>query len=55
MKFGQLHHEALKRSAAVIDSPEINKGDTADFERSSLHVQSLVGMQKTLGQTENLS
>ncbi|KAL0170688.1 hypothetical protein M9458_035284, partial [Cirrhinus mrigala] len=31
-KFGQLHHVALKRIAAVMDSPEINRGDVADFE-----------------------
>ncbi|RXN34854.1 guanine nucleotide-binding subunit alpha-12 isoform X2 [Labeo rohita] len=48
-KFGQPHHVALKRIAAVMDSPEIKRGDSAAFERFSLHVQSLVGMLQTLG------
>ncbi|XP_073789994.1 uncharacterized protein [Danio rerio] len=48
-KFGQPHHVALKRIAAVMDSPEVRRGDTAGFERFSLHVQSLVGMLQTLG------
>ncbi|XP_073770437.1 uncharacterized protein [Danio rerio] len=48
-KFGQPHHVALKKIAAVMDSPEIKRGDTAAFERFALHVQSLVGMLKTLG------
>ncbi|RXN18778.1 guanine nucleotide-binding subunit alpha-12 isoform X2 [Labeo rohita] len=48
-KFGQPHHVALKRIAAVMDSPEIKRGDLAAFERFSLHVQSLVGMLQTLG------
>ncbi|RXN32762.1 guanine nucleotide-binding subunit alpha-12 isoform X2 [Labeo rohita] len=48
-KFGQPHHVVLKRIAVVMDSPEIRRGDTAAFERFALHVQSLVGMLKTLG------
>lgn len=48
-KFGQPHQVALKRIAAVMDSPEIRRGDTAAFEKFALHVQSLVGMLKTLG------
>jgi len=48
-KYGQPHHVALKRIAAVMDSPEIRRGDIAAFERFSLHVQSLVGMLQTLG------
>ncbi|KAL1255454.1 hypothetical protein QQF64_013515 [Cirrhinus molitorella] len=39
-KFGQPHHIALKRIAAVLDSPEIKRGDAAAFERFALHVQS---------------
>ncbi|XP_052415143.1 uncharacterized protein LOC127959801 [Carassius gibelio] len=48
-KFGQPHQVALKRIADVMDSPEIRRGDTAAFEKFALHVQSLVGMLKTLG------
>ncbi|XP_052449737.1 uncharacterized protein LOC128011416 [Carassius gibelio] len=48
-KFGQPHHVALKRIAAVMDSPEIRRGDIVAFEKFSLHVQSLVGMLQTLG------
>lgn len=48
-KFSQPHHVALKRIAAVMDSPEIRRGDIAAFEKFSLHVQSLVGMLQTLG------
>lgn len=48
-KFGQPHHKALKRIAAVIDSPEIRRGDIAVFERFYLHAQSLVSILQTLG------
>ncbi|XP_067303718.1 uncharacterized protein [Pseudorasbora parva] len=48
-KFGQPHHIALQRIAAVMDSPEVRRGDVTAFERFSLHVQSLVGMLQTLG------
>jgi hypothetical protein len=48
-KFGQPHHVALQRIAAVMDSSEIRRGDVAAFERFSLHVQSLVGMLQTPG------
>ncbi|XP_073782539.1 uncharacterized protein [Danio rerio] len=48
-KFGQPHHIALRRIAALMESPEIKRGDLMAFERFSLHVQSLVGMLQTLG------
>ncbi len=40
-KYGHPHHVALKRIAAVMDSPEIRRGDIAAFERFSLHVSHL--------------
>ncbi|XP_042069251.1 uncharacterized protein LOC121812105 [Haplochromis burtoni] len=48
-RLGQPHQLALRRIAAVMDSPDIRRGDAAAFERFSLHIQSLVGMLKTLG------
>lgn len=48
-KFGQPHHVALKRIAAVMDLPEVRREDTVSFEQFSLHVQSLVGMLQSLG------
>ncbi|CAI5676833.1 unnamed protein product [Oreochromis niloticus] len=48
-RLGQPHQLALRRIAAVMDSPHIRRGDAAAFERFSLHIQSLVGMLKTLG------
>lgn len=48
-RLGQPHQLALRRIAAVMDSPDIHRGDAAAFERFSLHIQSLVGMLKTLG------
>lgn len=48
-KYSQPHHIALKKIASVLDSPDVRHGDTAAFERFALHVQSLVGLLKTLG------
>uniref|UniRef100_A0AAV2ME43 C1q domain-containing protein n=1 Tax=Knipowitschia caucasica TaxID=637954 RepID=A0AAV2ME43_KNICA len=48
-KLGQPHQLALRRIAAVMDSPDIRKGDVVAFEKFSLQIQSLVGMLKTLG------
>ncbi|CAI5649659.1 unnamed protein product [Oreochromis niloticus] len=48
-RLGQPHQLALRRIAAVMDSPDIHRGDAAAFERFSLHIQSLVAMLKTLG------
>lgn len=48
-KFGQPHQTALRRIAAVMDSPDIRRGDFAAFEKFALQIQSLVGMLKTLG------
>ncbi|KAK7933751.1 hypothetical protein WMY93_004647 [Mugilogobius chulae] len=48
-KFGQPHQLALKRIATVLDSPDIQRGDVAAFDKFSLQIQSLVGMLKTLG------
>ncbi|CAI5657811.1 unnamed protein product [Oreochromis niloticus] len=48
-RLGQPHQLALRRIAAVMDSPDIRRGDAAAFERFCLHIQSLVGMLKTLG------
>lgn len=48
-KIGQPHQIALKKIASVLDSPDVRRGDTAAFERFALHVQSLVGLLKTLG------
>lgn len=48
-KFGQPHQIALKRIAAVMDAPDIRRGDVAAFERFALQIQSLVGMLRTLG------
>lgn len=48
-KFGQPHQIALRRIAAVLDSPDIRRGDVAAFERFAPQVQSLVGMLRTLG------
>lgn len=45
----QPHQIALKEIASVLDSPDVHRGDTAAFEQLSLHVQSLVGLLKTLG------
>lgn len=49
-KFGQPYQVALNKIASVMNSPDIRRGDTANFERFALQVQSLVGMLKTLGQ-----
>ncbi|KAI3365360.1 hypothetical protein L3Q82_010445 [Scortum barcoo] len=48
-RFGQPHQIALRRIAAVMDAPDIRRGDIAAFEKFALQVQSLVGMLKTLG------
>ncbi|XP_055015378.1 uncharacterized protein LOC129410669 [Boleophthalmus pectinirostris] len=48
-KLGQPHQLALRRIAAVMDSPDIRRGDVVAFERFALQIQSLVGMLKTLG------
>lgn len=48
-KFGQPHQIALKRIAAVLDSPDIRRGDIYAFEKFALQVQSLVGVLRTLG------
>ncbi|XP_073722462.1 uncharacterized protein [Misgurnus anguillicaudatus] len=48
-KFGQPHQIALRRIAAVMDSPDIRRGDFAAFEKFALQIQSLVGMLKTIG------
>lgn len=48
-KFGQPHQIALRRIAAVMDSPDVRRGDIAAFERFALQIQSLVGMLRTLG------
>lgn len=48
-KFGRPHQIALRRIAAVMDSPDIKRGDFAAFEKFALQIQSLVGMLKTLG------
>ncbi|XP_057695896.1 uncharacterized protein LOC130918045 [Corythoichthys intestinalis] len=48
-KFGQPHKIALSKIASVLDSPDVRRGDIAAFERFALHVQSLVGLLKTLG------
>ncbi|KAI3370766.1 hypothetical protein L3Q82_007111 [Scortum barcoo] len=48
-RFGQPHQIALRRIAAVVDAPDIRRGDIAAFEKFALQVQSLVGMLKTLG------
>ncbi|XP_029969593.1 uncharacterized protein LOC115404414 [Salarias fasciatus] len=48
-KYGQPHQIALRRIAAVMDSPDIRRGDLIAFERFALHIQSLVGMLSTLG------
>ncbi|KAI3377067.1 hypothetical protein L3Q82_000276 [Scortum barcoo] len=47
-RFGQPHQIALRRIAAVMDAPDIRRGDIAAFEKFALQVQSLVGML-TLG------
>lgn len=48
-KYGQPHQIALRKIASVLDSPDVRRGDTAAIERFALHVQSLVGLLKTLG------
>ncbi|KAK0155027.1 hypothetical protein N1851_002645 [Merluccius polli] len=48
-KFGQPHQIALRRIAAVLDSPDIRRGDVAAFEKFALQIQSLVGMLRILG------
>uniref|UniRef100_A0AAV2K5E6 Uncharacterized protein n=1 Tax=Knipowitschia caucasica TaxID=637954 RepID=A0AAV2K5E6_KNICA len=48
-KLGQPHQLALRRIAAVMDSPDIRRGDVVAFEKFSLQIQSLVGMLKILG------
>lgn len=48
-KFGQPHQIVLRRIAAMMDSPDIRRGDVSAFERFALQIQSLVGMLRTLG------
>ena len=48
-RLGQPHQLALMRIAAVMDSPDIRRGDVAAFDKFALQIQSLVGMLKTLG------
>lgn len=48
-KFGQPHQILLRGIAAVLDSPDIRRGDVAAFEKFALQVQSLVAMLRTIG------
>lgn len=48
-RFGQPHQLALRKIAAVMDAPDVKRGDMVAFERFSLQIQSLVGMLRTLG------
>lgn len=48
-RFGQPHQMALHKIASVMDAPDVRRGDPAAFERFALHVQSLVGLLRTLG------
>ncbi len=48
-RFGRPHQLALSRIAAVMDSPDIQSGDTKAFECFALQIQALVGLLKTLG------
>lgn len=38
-RYGRPHHLALNKTAALIDSPDIQPGDTVSFERFVLQVQ----------------
>ncbi len=53
-KFGQPHQLALRKIASVLESPDIKRGDISAFQRFALHVQSLVGLLKTLGRDGEL-
>ncbi|CAI5657610.1 unnamed protein product [Oreochromis niloticus] len=53
-KFGQPHQIVLRRIAAMMDSPDIRRGDVLAFERFALQIQSLVGMLRTLGPEEEV-
>lgn len=48
-KFDQPHQLALNRIAAVMNAPDICRGDFEAFERFALQVRALVGMLKTFG------
>lgn len=48
-RYGRPHQLALNKIAAVMDSPDIQSGDTRSFESFALQVQALVGLLKTLG------
>ena len=48
-KFGQPHQLALQKIAAVLEAPEIKRGDIGAFHKFSLQIQSLVGLLQTLG------
>ncbi|XP_057688209.1 uncharacterized protein LOC130913548 [Corythoichthys intestinalis] len=48
-KFGQPHQLALRKIAAVLEAPEVKRGDIAAFQKFSLQIQSLVGLLQTLG------
>lgn len=49
-KFGWPHQLALQKIANVMDSPDIQRGDTEAFERFALRIRALVGMLRTLRQ-----
>lgn len=48
-RYGRPHQLALNKIASVMDSPDIQSGDTNAFERFALQVQALVGLLKSLG------
>ncbi|CAI5686046.1 unnamed protein product [Oreochromis niloticus] len=46
-KFGQPHQTVLRRIAAMMDSPDIRRGDISAFERFALQIQALKGSPTT--------
>lgn len=52
-KFGQPHQLALRKTASVLEAPDVKSGDTVAFQKFALQVQSLVCLQKTLGPESN--
>ncbi len=43
-RFGQSYKLALRRIAKVMDAPDIQRGDTAAFDKFTLQIRSLVGV-----------
>lgn len=47
-KFCQLHQLALRRITRVLESPDKKRGEISAFQKFSLHMQSLLGLLRTV-------